>query len=754
MAVSTAVWGIDIGQCALKALRCKLGEDGETVIADAFDYIEYPKILSQPEANREELIHEALEQFLSRNTVKGDRVAISVSGQSGLARFFKPPPVEAKKIPDIVKYEARQQIPFALEEVIWDFQQMPGGAEEEGVALDTEVGLFAMKREHVFRALEPFEDVGIELDIVQLSPLCIYNFAAYDLLTDGPSPDDYDPEDPPDSIVILSMGTDSTDLVVTNGFRVWQRSIPLGGNHFTRQLTSELKLTFAKAEHLKRNARQAEDPKTVFKAMRSVFNDMVTEVQRSISYFQSIDRTAKIAKVMAVGNATKLPGLQQYLAANLGLEVGRIDKFHRLTGPGVVASGAFKDNLLAFPVCYGLCLQGLGKANLYTSLLPQEILTNRLIREKKPWAVACVALAYLAFCGYFALQMREWRSSDLDTKEWQQALNAVQDTTRLSQGHQETYRQKTEEVERLNDIGDLVVGTAERRLLWPELIKTIDSCMPRDPSIPAEEVSDKPLMQRPDVYIEAIDSQPFDDLAKWFSSDIREKYETDGKVIFDEEADASTEEPAAADGDEPTDDVAADASDAAEAPDEPDGPTGKGWVIELRGHHYHNEDMSNQGAQYVRKTLIKNLRTGSVRLPDGPGGAFEDLTTKELGVSFPVLVECTEPNDIPNPILEAKSESATGFGSEEFGEGEFGGAHGFGAGSGFGQPAAPPRAANGESEPVIDPDIPRFVKKCNFTVQFCWQGTTASQRREIEKKRRLAEQEQADAAAAGGDGGF
>jgi type IV pilus assembly protein PilM len=593
----------------------------------------------------------------------------------------------------------------------------------------------------------------MELDVVQLSPLCIYNFSAYDLLTDGPAPDDYDPEDPPDSIVILSMGTDSTDLVVTNGFRVWQRSIPLGGNHFTRQLTSELKLTFAKAEHLKRNARQAEDPKTVFKAMRSVFNDMVTEVQRSISYFQSIDRTAKIAKVMAVGNATKLPGLQQYLAANLGLEVGRIDKFQRLSGPSVVASPAFKDNLLAFPVCYGLCLQGLGKANLYTSLLPQEILTNRLIREKKPWAVACVALAYLAFCGYFALQMREWRSSNLDTPDWKAAISAVENESRKSQGFQETYRQKTEEVDRLEQIGDLVVGTAERRLLWPEVIKTIDTCMPRDPSIDPNDESDKPLMQRPDAYIEVIDSQPFDDLGKWFTSDIRKKYDTDGKVIFDEETAGPPAETPPADGGEPTDGAAA-AAGAEEGSGEPDSPTGKGWVIELRGHHYHNEDMSNQGAQYVRKTLIKNLRTGSIRLPDGPGGSFEDLTTKELGISFPVLVECTEPRDIPNPCLKVDGGGPTGFGGEEFGEGEFGGAHGFGAGGGFGQPAVAPGAAPEAEAPesVIDPDIPKFVKKCNFTVQFCWQGTTASQRREIEKKRRQAELEEAEAAA--GDGGF
>src|SRR5919109_4483904 len=100
MAKSNAVWGIDIGQCALKALRCRPHEkDDGRIVVEAFDYIEYPKILSQPEANRDELVRDALEQFVSRNDVTGDLVAISVSGQSGLARFIKLPPVERKKIP-------------------------------------------------------------------------------------------------------------------------------------------------------------------------------------------------------------------------------------------------------------------------------------------------------------------------------------------------------------------------------------------------------------------------------------------------------------------------------------------------------------------------------------------------------------------------------------------------------------------------------------------------------------------------------
>src|SRR5499427_8353870 len=207
MAKTGSVWGIDLGQCALKALRCREGDEPGTIVAEAFDYIEYPKMLGQPDANAAELLAEALETFLSRNSLTGDRVAISVSGQSGLSRFIKLPPVERKKIPDIVKYEARQQIPFALEDVVWDYQPLIG-SEDEGYAIETEVGLFAMKRDQVARHLKPLEDAGIDVEVIQLAPLAIYNFICFDRLNVEGA---YDPANPPQSTVIISMGTDTTD---------------------------------------------------------------------------------------------------------------------------------------------------------------------------------------------------------------------------------------------------------------------------------------------------------------------------------------------------------------------------------------------------------------------------------------------------------------------------------------------------------------------------------------------------------------
>ena len=356
MAKIQAVWAIDIGQAALKAIKLVPGETPDQVVAEAFDFIEYPKILSQPDADPDELVREALATFTDRNDLKGCKVAIAVPGQSGLVKFIKLPPVEKKRIPDIVKFEAKQQIPFALDEVVWAYQQI--GAEDEVDEEEftmAEVGLFAMKRDQINRAILPFAVAGIEVDMVQMSPIALYNFITFDQLKGSGSKD---------SVVLLDIGADNTDLIITDGTRIWQRNVPIGGNHFTRALTKELKLTFAKAEHLKRNATKAPDPRAIFTAMRGVFNDFASEINRSIGFYSSINRTAKIKKIIGMGNGFKLPGLQKFLQQNLSNEVGRLEGFDKLVGDEVKSAPQFQDNLASFAVAYGLGVQGLNRAAL------------------------------------------------------------------------------------------------------------------------------------------------------------------------------------------------------------------------------------------------------------------------------------------------------------------------------------------------------------------------------------------------------
>ena len=123
----------------------------------------------------------------------------------------------------------------------------------------------------------------------------------------------------------------------------------------------------------------------------------------------------------------KLPGLRRYLAQSLGFEVQRVESFRGLAGPEVLASPAFKDNLLSFGVAYGLALQGLGKSSLRTNLLPKELVKDRLIREKKPWAVASAAVLLTALTISFVSFSRALGTVSVD--KWKDAESKADGST-------------------------------------------------------------------------------------------------------------------------------------------------------------------------------------------------------------------------------------------------------------------------------------------------------------------------------------
>ena len=659
MAKSQSVWGIEIGQTALKALRCTM-VDGE-VMADAFDFIEYPKILSQPEADADELVADAINQLLERNDAITDKVCVSIPGQSGLAKFFKPPPVEVKKVGDIVRYEARQQIPFDLADVVWDFQMMPGSMVEEGYALESEVGLFAMKREQAYRQLAPFVQADIEVDVVQLAPLSLYNMLAYDRMNERLDADVFDPDNPPASSVVLSIGTDSSDLIITNGFRIWQRSMPIGGNHFTRQLTKDLKLTFAKAEHLKRNAREAVDPKLVFQTMRPVFNDLVTEVQRSIGFFRSIDKKAEIGDMLLTGNTVKMPGLAAYLEKNLGYEVQVLDRFNRLTGDDVLANPAFRDNAPTFAVCYGLCLQGMNSSQLHTSLVPREILTERMIRAKKPWTVAALAVLLLGMSGHYAFTERSWATTHEDL--WSNSLSAVTAMEGYKSDHEGKDTELDAKLSYLNVMGKEVSGNAERRLKWLEIIKTVNNAVPRksfvDGKIPTRQ--EVPLDEREDIHITRFDTKYYEDLKDWWTEELAQRYREEIRnwaLLTNNELDDEAE--------------AALASDT--------GPEGSGWVFELSCYHDYNKESLTTGGGEIGSNHVRRVMTSSF-LPDNPlsktvelprpDGGQEVFTLAEMGILYPLMLDDNEPKMVK--IANPDYDPAAAFGEdvgEDDGEGQ------------------------------------------------------------------------------------
>jgi type IV pilus assembly protein PilM len=466
--------------------------------------------------------------------------------------------------------------------------------------------------------------------------------------------------------------------------------------------------------------------------MRPVFNDMVTEIQRSLSFFKQLNKKSEIENMLVMGNTAKMPGLLQFLNKNLGLEVELFDRFPKLGGPEVLGAQPFKENAAAFGVVYGLCLQLLNRGPMHTNLLPRDIVLDRVVRNKKPWAVGALSLLMVGMVSHHAMLGQAYRPIRPDI--WTGAESAVKSADQKSQ---DEFKKDSDIKNKLNlykNVGAEVSKGAERRMMCLELYKAIEASLNRDESLLDKSPTELPFKDRMDFHVTRVEQMYFDNLATWYQPAIKQAY-NESIQVRKQLGCEMVERPA----------------------DKNPDPTGPGWVIELRGYHLFNglEKKGLEGASHVQKYLINFLENGSVRLPGSQPGEVRDISLFDLGIRRPVLRnKDSKPNyafRMPNPeylrILEEKgglpASAGPGGGSRPgFGGGVrpgFGGGGGTGAslgggddeseagsggsgGAGFGGGGA---AAPSGSEPIKDaagnivpPDFE--APKFEFIVQFAW----------------------------------
>ncbi|HUW55565.1 MAG TPA: type IV pilus assembly protein PilM [Planctomycetota bacterium] len=452
------VWGVDIGQTALRAV--KAAPAGDRIEILGFDSIEYEDILSAPDVDRDNAIQQALRTFLARNRVtRSDIVLACIPGQSALIRFIKLPPVEKKRVPDIVRYEAHQQIPFPLEEVVWDYKPLE---KIYGPADQVEVGIFAMRRDIVHGFLSNLMVCGLDVDMLQLAPMALYNYVAYDRPGGA------------EGQIVIDMGAENTELLIYTGMSVWPRSLPVSGNDFTEAIMEKFKVPFGKAETLKRMAKQSKYSKQVYQAIEPVLRRLVEEVQRSIGYYKSINPGTRITGILALGGSFKLPGLAKYLSENLHLPIQGLVEPQNFDMSIARNPRIFQESALSFGVALGLVVQGCGLAGMDISLLPQELLQRKIIARKKPWAAAVAACALLMFgTAWYSTWRKGEELTEANSPEAAQWVKAT-----------ETRRQKyeqlidvTDTVRKLDEIYDLWMG----RDFWLRALRKMYAPIPAEP---------------------------------------------------------------------------------------------------------------------------------------------------------------------------------------------------------------------------------------------------------------------------------
>jgi hypothetical protein len=355
-----------------------------------------------------------------------------------------------------------------------------------------------------------------------------------------------------------------------------------------------MKLTFAKAEHLKRNATKAEDPKKIFQSMKPVFSDFAGELQRSLGFFSNTHRQAQIKQVVGLGNAFRLPGLQKFLSQTLGLEVQKIESFQRLKGDEVTQSPVYTENILSFTVAYGLALQGLGLTRLRTNLLPQEIQFERLIRSKKPW-VAVAAASMLVGTGVFGLFSGFNYSTAFAANE---EANGAKSVMARAADYERKFKDEQKRMQDAREQAQAILRGAEERTNWAVIHRYINECLPQPDSwnLPPNVYNKYWTDAARRAYI---DKKARDEEGRKEETNLSELIQINTQSVYarycgvPECTNVFNYVKKMANDQEPLTHL-----------DWTKPPSEAGWWLEVRGYTYHKD-----GLNFIRSTFLENLRT-------------------------------------------------------------------------------------------------------------------------------------------------
>lgn len=395
---NNACWGIEVGAGGIKGV--KLARDGDGVKVLDFAIIPHKRVLSTPEVQERDAKVVGIGQLLGQHSLDKADLAVSIPGHSAFAKFAKLPPADPKSIPALVKFEAAQQIPFPIDDVEWDFQTFASPDNP-----DVEVGIFAVTREKVADQLSYWTDIKRTPQTLTLSPLAAYNAIAFDQVFTEKTP----------GTVIIDVGTISTDLIVADSGRLWIRTFPIGGHQFTEALVTAFNLSYVKAEKLKREAESSQHARHILQAMRPVFGDLAQDVQRSMTYYQSLHPEAKLTRVIGLGATFNLPGLRKYLSQQLGVEVTKLEGFTRAKMTGE-RDKEFQENAALLATAMGLALQGLDFQTVSANLMPLNVVRESIWAEKTKWFVTAAALALAAGGAMFIGPVRDSAAAGLGSK--------------------------------------------------------------------------------------------------------------------------------------------------------------------------------------------------------------------------------------------------------------------------------------------------------------------------------------------------
>ncbi len=399
---------VDFGAGSLKLATFEINEAGILCLKDFRLKSLGPE--GAAEATRETVLLKVLREILAETGAAARNINVCAPGFQVFSKFVKLPPVDAGKVTQIIQYEAQQNVPFPLAEVVWDYQILGSSATGE-----LEVLLVAIKSEIVEGLFRIAEEAKLRLQLCDVSPAALCNAFRYNY------------GDLEDCTMLLDIGAKTSNLLFFEKGKVFSRSISLGANSITQDFANEAKLKFEVAEQIKiaegfvslggayeepENPNQA----AISKIARQFMTKLHIQVNQTIQFYRGQMGGAAPLRLFLAGGASIMPYTAQFFAEKLNAPVEYFNPFRNVQIDPAVNLEELARVAHSLGEAVGLGLRNLANCPVEMNLMPESTLRWRTFNEKKPYFTATVfsLVAVALAVGFLFEKLAKSKETEID----------------------------------------------------------------------------------------------------------------------------------------------------------------------------------------------------------------------------------------------------------------------------------------------------------------------------------------------------
>lgn len=419
------------------------------------------------DATRNTQITAALGEMMREMQLKPGAVNYCVAAQSVFARFVKLPSVEEEKIERIIGFEAQQNVPFPIEEVVWDYQLVAAGGDEQ-----IQVVLVAIKSDLLEGINDGVEAAGLQTSIVDVATMALYNAFRYSY------------SELTDCSVLVDLGARTTNLLFIEPGKVFSRSVPIGGSAISAAIAKEFGEPLPAAEYRKKRDgfvslggayAEPDDPEIarVSKIVRSTMTRLHAELMRSISHYRAQQQGSAPARVFLCGGSASMGYMREFFREKLQLPIEFFNPLRNVTVADTVNATEVGSSAHVLGELVGLALRSATTCPMELNLRPAAVVRAHELTRRRPFlmlAAACFICGLLGWGFYYARAAAVERQAAERLAEKVEGMRAI--ATQMDAVRKQTAA--------LDSVATPLIAAANDRTFWTEIIEDLNVRLPKE----------------------------------------------------------------------------------------------------------------------------------------------------------------------------------------------------------------------------------------------------------------------------------